>query len=524
MITGSALSTAAKHSQFAGAVRVGSFRDGDLALVLAICFQVLEFWYAYPATVLKMVLVALCTFPGRSAYLPALLICQFFASDFQLGDLQTYEYLLERHESARVTILGFPLTTNYVFAVCVTLRVLHEALTRPRTFSGVISLVWIWVWMTCFLPAVLSATLAKAEARFSWTAPIRDVMMVGCLFYGIILARNIEETKSVITRRFVPLACSMLTLAMAGYFYSRGMYFVTALGPALFFSWKAFAGRAGRLSVYAYLFTLSTLYAFAIYPTAYAQNVAESIYSTSGNSTALVACWLLPLIIVLFISRNVAANDVRRGWVNALPVSAAFFAFGFPILFAVFSMTYSADLDKIKDPGKLPLQQRIVYKLFSDRGPIWRGALDEILQPPFFLKTGGYHMGYKLMLNGDKQPWPAGSHNLALEELRRNGWYTGVVCLILILRGSVFSLRTVIKSSDPIVRSFAIASFSSLFILSATSHIPMETNAALWLLAPAGMCAALIEGRHRQSEWISKASTLQYPGSLGMEPRSAFAH
>lgn len=501
-----------------------SFRDGDIALLAAICLQVLEFWFAYPATVLKMVLVAVCTFPGRSPFLPALFVCQFFASDFQLGDLQTYEYLLERHESARVTIFGFPLTTNYVFAASVTLRVLHEALTRPRTFSGIISPIWIWLWASCFLPAVLSATLGKAEAKFSWTAPIRDVMMVGCIFYGMILARNVSETLLVVTRRLVPLACAMITLAMAGYFYSRGMYFVTALGPALFLSWKTFAGRAGRWLMYAYLFVLATLYAFAVYPTDYARQVAESIYSTSGNSVALVACWLLPVIIMLFIRRNKRVDGRREGWIAALPITAGVFAFGFPIVFAVFSLASRVDFEKVKDPAVLPLRERVVYKLFFDRAPIWRGALDEILHPPFFLKSGGLTMAYKLMQNGDKVPWPAGSHNLALEELRRNGWYTGVICLIIILRGTVFTLGAVIRASDPILRAFAIASFSSLFVLTATSHIPMETNAALWLLGPAGMCASLVQGHRREVARLGRAQAFQFPDYVGVDPRGAFAH
>jgi len=94
------------------------FRDGDLALLLAIALQVLEFFFAYPATVMKIILVSVCTFPGRSVFLPALFVCQFFASDFQLGEMTTYEYLLERHDSARVMVFGFPLTTNYAFAVC----------------------------------------------------------------------------------------------------------------------------------------------------------------------------------------------------------------------------------------------------------------------------------------------------------------------------------------------------------------------------------------------------------------------
>lgn len=500
------------------------FRDGDLALLMAIALQLLEFVLAYPATVMKIILVAACTFPGRAVFLPALFVCQFYASDFQLGEMATYEYLLERHDSARVTVFGFPLTTNYAFAVCVTLRVVHEALSRPKTFAGIISPVWLVLWISCFLPAILSATLGKAEGRFSWTAPIRDVMMVGCIFYGMILARNSAETIAVITRRLVPLACGMVSLAMVGYFYSRGMYLVTALGPALFLSWRAFAGRAGRWALYAYLFALTSLYAFAIYPTPYARKVAESLYSTAGNSTTLIACWVLPMLIILAIRRNARGDGQRRGWVNVLPFAAGLFALVLPIAFAVLTMTFSVEMPKIKDPGDLPIRDRIVYKLFYDRAPIWRGSLDEILTPPYVLKIGGASMAYKLMLNGDKFPWPAGSHNLVLEELRRNGWYTGVICLILILRGSVFALRAVIKASDPVVRAFAIAAFSSLFVLSVASHIPMETNAALWILGPAGMCASLVQGHQRQTATRSVVGASAYPARVRDEAVGAFAH
>jgi hypothetical protein len=500
------------------------FRDGDVALLIAVVLQLLEFVAAYPATLMKIIFVSLCTFPGRSVFLPALLVCQFFASDFLLGDVTAYEYLLQRHDSARVMVLGFPLTTNYAFAACVTVRVLHEATARPRTFAGIISPAWLWAWASCFLPAILSAMLGKAEARFSWTAPIRDVMMVGCLFYGMILARNPAEAIAVVTRRLVPLGCVMITLAMVGYFYSRGMYFITALGPALFLSWRAFSGRAGRWGIYAYLFALTTVYAFALYPTAYARQVAQTLYSTSGNSTALIACWLLPIVIVFIIRRNSRFDNRRAGLVTALPIVAAAFALIFPIAFAMFSVTFPFEMDKVKDPGELPIRERLAYKLFQDRAPIWRGAVDEILTPPYFLKTGGAGIGYRLMLNGDKVPWPAGSHNLALEELRRNGWYAGAICLIIILRGSVFSLRAVIMASDPLVRSFAIASFSSLFILTLTSHIPMETNAALWLLGPAGMCASLVQSHQRRASRRSDPSVMKYPEFVGTEPRGAFAH
>ncbi len=471
------------------------FRDGDVATVVAILAQLLEFALPYPATILKMALVVVFAIPGRSVFLPALLISQLFASDFLLGGVSTYEYLLERHEAARVTILGFPLTTNYVFALTLTLRVFHEAITQPQTFRGIVSVRWLVAWASCFMPAVLAALIGQTEGRFSWTAPIRDVMMIGCLFYGIILARNKTETIAVISRRLIPLAIGMLSLAMVGYFYSRGMYLAAALGPAFFLSSRATAGGNRRWLLCTALFALSLAYTFAIYPTAYALTVATSLYSTSGNSFALIAIWGMSLLMALlmrFKRIGIQEQTVRaRAWL--LPMAAGAVAILFPIIFSLATYTFTYDIPKVRNIYDLNTSDRFMYKLFFDRAPIWRGAIDEVCTPPYFIKASS-QMSYRLTLDGDKLPWPAGSHNIVLEELRRNGWYTGLICLILIVKANMLVLSAALGSAEPVVRSFSIAAFSSLFILTLTSHIPMETNAALWLLGPAGMCAYLLRG------------------------------
>ena len=468
-------------------------RDGDIATVVAILAQLLEFGLPYPATILKIILTVLFTIPGRSVFLPALLICQFFSSDFLLGDVSTYEYLLERHEAARVTILGFPLTTNYVFAVAMTLRVFHEVISRPETFRGIISTRWLWAWASCFGPALLAVLFGKTEGRFSWTAPIRDVMMVGCLFYGMILARNKTETIAIIMHRLIPLAIGMLSLAMIGYFYSRGMYLVTALGPAFFLTGRTLGQRSQRWTKYAILFGLSLAYTFAFYPTAYAMTVATVLYSTSGNSFALIAIWLVAVIMTILLRSNRISTQTQRKRFTLIPLAAGVMAILLPIVFTFGTYSFSYELPKVRDIYDLPVFDRFMHKLFYDRAPIWRGAIDELCSPPYVIKASG-QMGYRLMLNGDKTPWPAGSHNLVLEELRRNGWYSGIICLFLIIRANMFTLAAALQANDATVRSFAIATFSCLFILTLTSHIPMETNAAIWLLGPAGICPYLLRG------------------------------
>ena len=440
-----------------------------------------------------MILTVFFTILGRSVFLPALFICQFYASDFMLDNMSTYEYFLERHEAARVTILGFPLTINYVFAVGMTLRVFHEALSRPGTFRGIISTKWLWAWASCFVPALLAALTGMTEDRVSWTAPIRDVMMVGCLFYGMILARNKTETIAIIMHRLIPLAIGMLSLAMIGYFYSRGMYLVTALGPAFFLTGRMLMKRSQRWTKYAPLFGLSLAYAFAFYPTAHAMTVATLLYSTSGNSFALMAIWFVAVILTILLRSNRISTQTQRKRFTLIPLAAGVMAILLPIVFTFGTYSFSYELPKVRDIYDLPVFDRFMHKLFYDRAPIWRGAIDELCSPPYVIKASG-QMGYRLMLNGDKTPWPAGSHNLVLEELRRNGWYSGIICLFLIIRANMFSLAAALQANDATVRSFAIATFSCLFILTLTSHIPMETNAAIWLLGPAGICAYLLRG------------------------------
>jgi len=52
----------------------------------------------------------------------------------------------------------------------------------------------------------------------------------------------------------------------------------------------------------------------------------------------------------------------------------------------------------------------------------------------------------------------------------------------------------------------------------------METNAALWLLGPAGMCASLVKGHQRQIAVRSKVAASVYPNRVGAEAVGAFAH
>ena len=48
-----------------------------------------------------------------------------------------------------------------------------------------------------------------------------------------------------------------------------------------------------------------------------------------------------------------------------------------------------------------------------------------------------------------------------------------------------------LKTKDSFLTWYAGATFITLFISGITSHIPMETNASIWLLTPAGIAAAL---------------------------------
>jgi hypothetical protein len=486
---------------------------GDVATVAALGTLILEFFLAYPAVIFRILLVAVLTLRARAAFLPALLLCQLYASDFDLANVQTYDYLVDRYEASRVTIFGFPITTNYVFAVCLTVTVLSRYLSRPHLFRGLISSWAVFLWCTCFPIALLAALVNLTDKTVSWTAPIRDVMMVGCVFFGIILAEDTQTIRGVVTRRLLPMFLCMLLLAWFGYFYARGMYWITAAGPAILFV-KLLMGDRGITLWFAVVFAaVTTAYTFAIYPTAFAFGVAQALYSDNATTFALKGMWtgasvLVPLVILFSRAKRSSASPLARAprlrhaagtWIAAVVMIV------FPVWLAAVSTRAQVELSSKRLSTELPWHEQFLFKLLYDRAPIYRGAIDEVLQPPYVFKAGS-RASYRLMLDGDKVYWPAGSHNLVLEELRRNGWFSGTVCLGIMIAGMMWSCTAFIKTTDPFLTWYAAASFVTLLVSGVTSHIPMETNASIWLLTPCGVCAALYQHETSQNRQRSRGS------------------
>lgn len=474
--------------------------QSDLATLIAIGTLGLEFFFAYPAVILRMLLVGVLTLRARAASLPAILLCQLYASDFKLGNLQTYEYLLDRHEASRVTILGFPLTTNYVFAVCMTFSVLTHFANRPQIFRGIVSRTLIVLWCTCFPIAVIAALFSYVDKAVSWSAPVRDAMMAGCFFFGLIIAEDAAAIRRVITQRLMPMFTVLLLLALFGYFYSRGMYWITAAGPAVLIA-SILVGGTGISRWFAGgYFALTMAYVFAWYPTGFAQQVAKALYSETATTFALKGMWLgvaavMPVAIIFYRRSRAAAGrnpDVRmltpRQTTSA--IAAAILMIAFPLAVAYASYHVQVELSSNKYKADLPWKERLLFKLLFDRASIYRGAIDEVLQPPYFFKVG-QRQSYSMTLAGDKHIWPAGSHNLVLEEIRRNGWYSGVVCLGIIVSSMMWACTVLFRTRDPLLLWYSAATFIAILISGLTSHVPMETNASIWFLMPAGVCASL---------------------------------
>jgi len=490
---------------------------GDIATAAALATLALEAVFAYPAVILRITLVAVLTLRAHAVFLPALLICQLYASDFQLGNIQTYDYLLERYEASRVTVFGFPITTNYVFALCLTLTVLHRFASRPNLFRGLVSPWAVLLWCSCFPIAILAALVNLTDKAVSWTAPIRDVMMVGCVFLGLILAEDIPAIRSVILKRIVPLSLCMLGLAWFGFFYARGMYWITSAGPAIL-AVNLLMRDQSISKWFAFIFAaLTTAYTFAIYPTAYAFSVGKALYSDNATTFALKGMWAGALILVpvaIVLSGRSKRQFGRAPGPPQAPArtiaawAAVILMIGFPVALAAVSSRVQVELSSKKLSVDLPWHEQFLFKLLYDRAPIYRGAIDEVSTPPFVLKAGT-RASYRLMLNGDKRPWPAGSHNLVLEELRRNGWYSGTICLSIILGAMAWACTAFLKTTDPLISWYAGASFITLLISGLTSHIPMETNASIWLLTPAGISAALY-----RSEVLGSGASKRLPSNV----------
>lgn len=480
-------------------VKTLSWKPGDGILVFALAALGLTFPLPQVGLAISMTLAAMIIIKANPVHLPALMICQLHANDFQIQNYGTMDYWVSRFEDVNLFIAGFPVTTNYVILIAMLLRIVHELVAHTSRLRLACPLWTVVLWLISLLPAIAIATTAFFDRVPSWTLSVRMALMTGGFFYGAILGSRWSDRMEYVWSRLLLLATGLMLAAFRGVFWARALFVLDAYGPTL--GYVAFRHRNKILGVLAIVATL-------LYVTGSGKQ--EASFRTHGNVsttvTLIATCFSALALLFLFYRRPARPSRliIVGGTIAVVAITA--------MLPVVAGFTYRDRRVDAEFGEHMPLAERAYYKIFNERAPIWKGAIDKITTPPFFLPKAGEAL--IVDWGGQSVRVGFGSHNAYLDQLRVNGWFTGLFGVLVMLAALATAWTALNREANPYFRAIA-AGVLALGMISATAnHFLTEVSAGIWYFLPGGMLAARLRMTKKQREPVSGNGGFGNPAPL----------
>jgi len=311
---------------------------------------------------------------------------------------------------------------------------------------------------------VIAGGLA-ASGKGGWTAGIRGYCLVSLYFYGLLMPALSHRQMTKLAVAFSIFGMTTLLMKISVGFRSRQLWlllpFASSFPPILLF-------RGARLQAL----------------------VAAFIYSALGLVVAINATFTVLLQWVWNAIAGVCLGPLRsqaaKGTI-ATVLTYSLYVFSLGLLFygafahdptrdAMVASRSGATLDKMK------------YKLTGDRGPIWWGAMQEIVVNPTLL--GVPTPTFPMVSHGKEVEWTVSTHNIVLDPLLRLGIVAGPI-LLLVLVSAVRVARNAIAWDGSVgVTVLALAVMSNIVLGGATLPYMLNDREAEHMMMTAGLLGA----------------------------------
>jgi len=369
-----------------------------------------------------------------------------------------------------LTFAGFPISVPIVMCGFVSLRVFLEKFRNPRTYRSKFPQILFWLWLVAFLPVLAGTWMGYQERNINWTRGLRFLMLSGSYFYGYILAKYWPRGKNeLLVPVLIPLAVILLSLMALGAFTSHHVFLFLGLAGA--FSVYFIQNRSFKhLLVGAMLLILSARIAI------------------SGSITTLFIVVFSTLFAYMGMKRTFFFFKRRTKMILGALAIASILFFTFGVVYLCLGNDYnlmagSGGMDRIT------IERRIESKVLTDRLPLWSAALGQIRGGPYFVVPSGRPL--TLFIPGLPKLWYVGAHNTILEVIRLNGFFSGVVILIIMFWALKNNLLVLNRSTDPALKCLAATVLAVGVIGMTTGDFPADQNVAFFLWGLAGLAHGL---------------------------------
>lgn len=441
-----------------------------LLCVLAAGISGLGFVSPLTSTVLSSTFAASLIFWANPSGLPALAILWIQAVDFGGA-----AYEPEQQFVNAVFIAGSPLTLQLITLFAITIRSLFEWCIHSQTFGHS---RWIlrsfMLWLLFFQITIISALWGRSLGNQNWTQPLRASMSLVALFYGIILTAKIKRVPWV-AGWLLRIAAVVLVLVVTGLYWNHIAFFYVPLAACAFW----YAVRQKRLSL-------------AVVCGAAPITIA---YST-GDTFTLMASTLLGLVIGfwLFRSNKSVGRSVTSRWTRlVLPVSILL---SLVVLFSTYLPAYDTS-------SETSLTDRFLFKLYTDRGVLWRAAWTKVIENPEVVSPAGGSLLIYSPMRLQGYLWNVHVHNSYLEMLRQTGILGGVIFLILVIRFWLKLRSALLDSVIPIERVFAGAVLITVLVGATGGMYPFDFFVGPWVWLWAGIAIGLSQSKRATNPAVS---------------------
>lgn len=353
---------------------------------------------------------------------------------------------------------------QYAFAVpCV--------LYAVRTFFAALSAraarreafpFWLYALYLFGMLFVLAGALS-ARREGGWTAGVRCYCLMSMYFYGHLLSHCSPRQMGRLVTGFAVCGFVIVSAALLGKFGSRQLWVLLPLSGCI-----------------------APMLVFRGFP--FGKTLAAIAYAGVGGIFGLQATFTIMLQWLWGLGAGISLGPLRSpASRRAVAWWLAFSLFVIcPALMLYGAVSHDPSLDQhaaMKDGATT--YDFMSYKLFSDRGPIWWGAIRQLVEDPTICGTP--MPKFIIHTHGKDAIWPYSTHNIILDPLLRLGPIAGSILLLVLVHACLVARNAMGNNAEVAIVSLAVMVISNILLGGATLPYVLNDRESEHLLMTAGL-------------------------------------
>jgi hypothetical protein len=322
---------------------------------------------------------------------------------------------------------------------------------------------WLYNLYLFGMPFVIVGAIS-AYGTSGWTAGVRDYCVVGLYFYGLLMPGCSREQLMQLAMGFAILG--LLTVVghlLIGY-HSRQLWVLLPVAGSLLPLLFCGGGSLVQLAMAATYSMLGFVFA--------------------GGATFTVLLLLVWNTIAGVGLGAFGGRSLRSAMVTSLTYGLLAMTLGM-FFYGAFNHDPTRELHDAMKAGEGSTIGKMTYKLCGDRGPIWWGAMVELVNNPTV--CGRPAPQFMMRSHNKDSIWPYSTHSILMDPLLRLGIVAGPILLLVLFHAVMVSRNAVARESDIGIAVLGLAVISNIVLGGATLPYMLNERAAEHMYVVAGL-------------------------------------